>query len=227
MAKESGVRLGAALFNADHGHLADEVARVEAAGIDFLHLDVFDGMFVPDLGFPVRTIEAIRPLTDMPFEVHLAAEDPLRFVPQLAHAGVDTVIVHVESLTMAYESLFTMRELGVKVGLVFTLGTSLVLLEPVVGMIDALLLLARVTGEGARGASFNPLVVPRVDQARSMIDREGAEVDLQVAGGLNRQHVRTLVDAGAMTLALGSGLYKVDDMAEEVRTLRALAEGGS
>jgi ribulose-phosphate 3-epimerase len=217
------LRLGSALFNGDHGRLAEEVARLEAAGLDFIHLDVFDGHFVSDLGFPPRTIAALRPLTQLPFEVHLGAIDPLRFAPHLAEAGADLIILHVESITMLYEAIFTVREYGVRVGLAFTLGTSLALLEPVVSLIDAVLLLSRVTGEGARGASFNPLVLPRVRTARAMVEANRAAADIQVAGGVKRQQIRELVAAGATTLAMGGGLYRVPDMAQEVLEMRKLA----
>jgi ribulose-phosphate 3-epimerase len=220
----SAARFGSALFNADHARLAEEVARLEAANVDFLHLDVFDGHFVADLGFPPRTIAALRPLTRLPFEVHLGAVDPLRFVPHLVEAGADLILFHVESVAMLYEALFTVREHGVKAGLVFTLGTSLALLEPVIPLIDAVLLLSRVTGEGSKGASFNPLVLPRLQRVRELVATAGATVDIQVAGGVKREHIAPLVNAGATAIAMGAGLYKVPDMAEEVRQMRALAE---
>jgi len=217
------VRLGAALFNGDHGHLADEVARLTAAGLDFIHLDVFDGHFVSDLGFPPRTIAALRPLTKLPFEVHLGANDPLRFVPHLVEAGTDLILFHVESVAMLYEAIFNVRQHKVKVGLAFTLGTPISSLEPVVTLIDSLLLLSRVTGEGTRGASFDPLALPRVRAARAMAQAAGVSLDIQVAGGVNRTHVADLIAAGASTLAMGGGIYKVPDMAQEVAEMRRLA----
>jgi ribulose-phosphate 3-epimerase len=220
-----GVRLGAALFNGDHGRLAEEVARLEAAGLDFIHLDVFDGHFVSDLGFPPRTIAALRPLTRLPFEVHLGAIDPLRFVPHLVEAGVDLLIFHIESIAMLYEAIFVVREHKLKIGLAVTLGTPVTVLEPVISRIDAVLLLSRVTGEGTRGASFDPLVLPRVRHVREMIEAAVAPVDLQVAGGVKREHIPDLVTAGATTLAMGGGIYKVPDMAREVAEMRALAVG--
>jgi len=221
--REKGIRLGAALFNADHGKLAEEVARLEAAGLDFIHLDVYDGYFVSEVGFPPQTISALRPLTKLPFEVHLGAIDPIRFVPRLAEAGTDLVIFHIESVAMTYEAIFKARMCNVKVGLALTLGTPLAILEPVITLVDTILLLSRVTGEGTQGASFDPLVLPRIRGAREIIESAGAEVDIQVGGGIKPQHVPDLISAGATSLTLGGGLYRVPDMAKEVAKIRSLA----
>lgn len=216
------IRLGAALFNGDHTRLADEIGRLEAAGLDFIHHDVFDGHFVSDLGFSPRTIAALRPLTKLPFEVHLGAQEPMRFVPALAEAGTDLLLVHAESLTMLYESLFIIREQGMRAGLALTMGTSLTSIEAVIGMVDAVLLLARVTGEGTRGAVFDRRVLPRVQALRAMIDSAGVTVDLQVAGSVRREHLPELVAAGVTSVAFGAGIYKVPDMAAEVTAMREL-----
>lgn len=220
-----GPRLAAALFNGDHTRLADEIARVQVAGLDALHLDMFDGRLVPDLAFAPRTVAALRDLTDLPLEVHLVAERPERFAGELAAAGADLVVLHAEGAPMLYETVFGFREHGLRVGVAVGLATPLTALEAVLPLVDAALLLSRVTGEGTRGASFDPLVLPRVHGVREAIDAGGLAVALYVAGGVNRTNVASLVAAGADALALGAGLFRVPDMAAEVAELRRLAAG--
>lgn len=214
------VRLGAALFNGDHGRLSHEIARIESAGIDFVHLDVFDGHFVPELGFSPRTIADLRPLTKLPFEVHLGATEPLRILPALADAGVDLVLIHVESIAMAYETLTVARGHGCNVGLAVALGTSIASVEPLIPMVDAVLLLSRVTGEGTSIGSFDPRVYSRVRALSELVAAAGTCVDLQVAGGVRIEHVRALVEAGAATLAVGGGIYRAPDMERAVAQMR-------
>ena len=225
--KGTPVRLGSALFNADHTRLGEEVRRVEAAGVDFFHFDVFDGYFVPDQGFPARTIKALRPLTRLPFEAHLAAGDPQRFLPALAQAGVDLVFLPAESTPLLYETIYTVRELGMKAGLCLALGTSLAVLDTALPMLDAVLLLGRVTGEGSRGRDFNGLVVERVRRVRRMIDAGAFDVDLQAAGGLETANCVEVCAAGATSLPIGSALHREPDMAAYVAYLRSAIAGNA
>jgi ribulose-phosphate 3-epimerase len=218
-----GVRLGAALFNGDHGHLADEVARLEGAGLDFVHLDVFDGYFVPDVGFSPRTIGALRKLTSLPFEVHMGVAEPARFIPALIDAGADLILFHVESSRMPFETAFSIHMQKARAGVALSLGTPLGTLEPLMGRVDAVLLLSRVTGEGIKGASFDPAAIPRVRAVRSMADAGTLSCDIQVAGGVNRTNAAALAAAGAMTLTLGAGIYAAADMRKEVSEVRGLA----
>jgi ribulose-phosphate 3-epimerase len=222
-----GVRLGAALFNGDHGHLADEVARLEESGLDFVHLDFFDGYFVPDVGFSPRTIGTLRKLTRLPFEVHMGAAEPQRFIHALADAGADLILFHIESAPMPFETAFAIRSLKVRAGVALSLGTPLAGLEPMIGSLDAVLLLSRVTGEGTKGASFNPAVLPRMSAVRAMVDGAAAACDLQAAGGINRSNVAAVRAAGAESLTLGAGIYSVPDMTAEVAAVRATLGKGS
>ena len=223
------IRLGSALFNADHARLGDELRRVEEAGIDFIHLDVFDGYAVPDQGFPARTIAALRRLTRLPFEVHLTANDPLRFVPALADAGVDLIFLPAETTPLRYEAIYALRERNLGVGLCLALGTPLDVLAPVLPMLDAVLLLGRVTAEGARGRTFNDLVLRRVGAVRRQIDAlaedgNATPVDLQAAGGLETDHCVEVCRLGATSLPLGSALHRESDLGAYLRRLRGLLE---
>lgn len=225
MGSNKEIRLGAAIFNADHGRLADEVKRIEAAGLDFIHLDVFDGHFVQDLGFPPRTIASLRRLTPLSFEVHLGALKPERFIPKIAEAGADVVIPHIESISTTYEIIDEVRSYGLKAGLAFTMGTPLICLEPVIGLIDSVLLLSRGIGESnRRETAFSYLALPRIRYARSLAEASKVKMDIQVAGGVKIQHVKDIVSSGATSIALGGTLYKASDMRAEVEKIRSLLD---
>ena len=214
------VRLGSALFNADHGRLADELRRADSAGIDFFHFDIFDGTLVPDLAFPPRTMEALRPLTKKSFEVHLVSAAPLKHLPALKHAGADLVFLPAEACPMMYESIYAVKELKLRVGLCLALGTPLETLWPVLPLLDSVLLLARVTGEGTRGRKFNPLVLDRVRAVRAALDTKKLSADLQAAGGLEHDNASACVAAGARALPLGGGLHREKNLAAYVKRLR-------
>jgi ribulose-phosphate 3-epimerase len=221
---ERAVRLGAALYNGDHTRLGEEIRRLESVGFDFVHLDVFDGHFVSDIGFAPRTISDLRPLSRLPFEAHIGVDDPLRLAPALAKAGVDLLLIHIESMRMPYEVISLARECGARTGLAVALGTPISQLEPVLGLVSSVLLLSRVTGEGVQGA-FDRRVLQRAQAVREMAAAAGLEVDLQVAGGVRPEHIAELVAAGVNTLAVGGGIYRAPDMAAAVAEIRRLAAG--
>ncbi|MGH3002150.1 MAG: ribulose-phosphate 3-epimerase, partial [Gaiellaceae bacterium] len=133
------LRIGAALFNGDHARLGAEIERIEAAGIDFVHMDVFDGRLVRGLAFSPRTLAALRPLSTLPFEVHLVADRPEEWLADLAGAGADLVLVHVEGATMLYETLFSVREAGMRTGIAVGLATPLDTIGAALPFVDAVL----------------------------------------------------------------------------------------
>jgi D-3-phosphoglycerate dehydrogenase len=220
------IRIGSALFNADHGCLGDEVRRMEQAGVDFFHLDVFDGYFVRDQAFPARTIQTLRKLTKLPFEIHLAVEKPEKFLAPLREAGADLVYLPAESTPLLYETIFSVRESGMEVGLCLALGTSLEVLRPVLTLVDSVLLLGRVTGEGQRGRDFNSLLIRRVEAVRRMIDESGVELELQAAGGLETDSCVEVCRAGATALPLGSALHRESDARAYLTLLKTKLERG-
>jgi ribulose-phosphate 3-epimerase len=222
---ELRVRLGSALFNADHTRLGDELSRVEAAGLDFVHLDVFDGSLVPDLAFAPRTVAALRPLTRLPFEVHLVTRAPERYLAALADAGVERIYFHVESGAMVYETAFAIRELGLSPGVAVGLGGPLDMLVDAIPFVDAALLLARVTGEGTRGAAFQQDVVDRIGRVREANAAVERRIEIQCAGGVNRSNAAAAVRAGADALVLGAGLHGFDDPTAEVAAIREASSG--
>lgn len=197
--------------------------RLEQAGIDFIHFDVYDGSFVSDLGFAPRTIESLRPLSRLPFEVHLGVNDPERLIPALAEAGADRILSHIESMPLVYESLYKMKLSGVQLGLAFTLGTFIGKIDSLLGMIDSVLLLSRVTGEGTLGASFNPAVFDRIAYVDARRRDLNSKVEIQVAGSVRKEQIARLVSAGTDSIAFGGALYRATDMAAEVAEIRELA----
>lgn len=226
MSERGELRLAAALYNGDHAYLADEVARLVEAGLDALHLDVFDGRLLPHLAFAPRTLGALRRLTRLAFEVHLVAERPERFAGELAEAGADLVLVQAEGAPMLHESLFAFREHGLRVGVALGLATPLAVAEAALPLVDAVLLLSRVTGEGTRGASFDARALPRIRALRAAIDASDATVELHVAGGVHRGNLGGVARSGADAVALGAGLFRVNDLGAEMTALRMAAGAG-
>jgi D-3-phosphoglycerate dehydrogenase len=216
------IRIGSALFNADHSRLGEELLQTEAAGIDFFHFDVFDGYFTPDQAFAPKTIATLRPLSQKPFEVHLAVQEPIRFLQPLADAGVDLIFLPAESTPLLYETIYAVRERGLKVGLCLALGTSLSVLDATLPFLDAVLLLGRVTGEGQRGRSFQTLTLERIREVRKRIDAIGLPIDLQAAGGLETPHCVEVCRAGASSLPIGAALHRESDKAAWLAHLRQL-----
>lgn len=220
MSGDRHVRIGSAIFNADHGRLAEAVAELDQAGIDFFHWDVFDGHFIPDLGFPPRTLASVRSLTDAPFEVHLGVVDIKRFIAPLADAGADLIFAPAESAPLLFEAVSWVRQAGVGVGVSIAVGTSIRCIEEVLPYVDSVLVLGRVYGESVGAKRFLPEAIAKVESLRSLLDRRGLEVGIEAAGTLRADTAKQVLAVGAGSVVFGSGLHKSDSLTDRLQELR-------
>lgn len=188
---------------------------METAGADMAHVDVMDGMFVPNITIGPGVISSIRPRTRMIFDVHLMIVKPERYLAQFCKAGADYLTVHVEASDVVRESLRGIHDQGKRSGLSLNPGTPFEKVRPFLDDTDLLLIMTVNPGFG--GQSFMHEVVPKIREARAYIDREGLATQIEIDGGVNAKTAPLCVEAGADILAAGSALFQAEDMTAEVR----------
>ena len=199
------VRIAPSILSSDFSKLGEEVAAIDKAGADYIHIDVMDGHFVPNLTFGAPVVKAIRGATSKPFDVHLmiAPVDPL--IGDFVEAGADIITAHVEAGPHLHRTLQAIKSHGVKAGVSLNPHTPIDAIKHVVDMLDLILIMTVNPGFG--GQSFIPLL-DKIEAARSMIDASGRDIDLQVDGGVNAQTAKQCVQAGADVLVAGSFVFK-------------------
>jgi ribulose-phosphate 3-epimerase len=202
------------MLSADFSRLGEEVKRIEAAGADWAHLDVMDGMFVPNITIGPSIIKSIRKLTKLPFDVHLMIEDPVRYVESFVKAGADMLTIHVEASGNTEDTLKKIRDLGVKPGITLNPGTPVEKLDPYLDLVDLVLIMTVQAGFG--GQSFQEAGIPKIGYVREYADRQNPKLEISVDGGINRGTGKRCVDAGVTVLAAGNSLFNVDDMGKEI-----------
>jgi ribulose-phosphate 3-epimerase len=220
----SSVRIAPSILSADLGRLADEIKDAEAAGADWIHVDVMDGRFVPNITLGPIVVGAARRATKLPLDVHLMIVEPERYVDAFAEAGADGISVQVEASVHLQRTLAHIRSLGKRAGAVLNPSTPETTLEYVLEDLDVIL--AMTVNPGFGGQSFLPSVLPKIVALRRMIDRAGLPIDLEVDGGISPETARRVVEAGARVLVAGNAVFGKPDRKQAMADLRRAAGSG-
>jgi ribulose-phosphate 3-epimerase len=216
------IRIAPSILSADFAALGADVQRVDRAGADWIHVDVMDGRFVPNLTIGPEVIRAIRKTTALPFDVHLMIEQPELSLAQYAEAGADRIGVHVETCPHLHRTLQQIHGLGKKACVVLNPSTPAIAVEPVLGEVDQVLVMSVNPGFG--GQKFIPGVLAKVRQLRQWIVERGLAVELEIDGGVNRETIADAARAGVNAFVAGNAVFREPDWAAAIAELRKLAE---
>ncbi|KRM72803.1 ribulose-phosphate 3-epimerase [Lacticaseibacillus brantae DSM 23927] len=214
------MKIAPSILSADFANLARDIQTVEAGGADLLHVDVMDGHFVPNLTFGPSMVAAIRPVTSLPLDVHMMVDDPEQWIPQFAQAGADTLLVHVEATPHIHRAMQLIHQNGVKAGVVVNPGTPLTMIEPILSLVDQVLIMTVNPGFG--GQAFLPDMADKVAQLAAMRSEADLDFAIEVDGGITDQTLPIVFDAGADIFVAGSYIYNADDPAAQIDTLKAI-----
>lgn len=214
----SSVKVAPSILSADFARLADEVALVEKAGADMIHVDVMDGHFVPNLTVGPPIVEALRAVTQLPLDVHLMITNPDGFIDDFVQAGADIITVHVETCPHLHRTIQSIRERGVKPGVTLNPATPLEQTEEILSEIALLLIMSVNPGFG--GQTFIPSSLQRIRKARALIEQTGSEALIEVDGGIKVENAQDIIKAGADILVAGSAIFGSKNYEETIRGLR-------
>ncbi len=213
------VKITPSMLAADFGRLAEEVKSVEEGGADFLHFDIMDGRFVPNLSFGPIIVKSVRNITRLPFEAHLMVAEPDRFISPFIEAGVDMITVHIECSARPYAVIGAIKSSGKKVGLALNPSTPLDTVEYLLNKVDMLLVMT--VDPGFSGQQFIREMLPKIRKARQMIDEQKLDVELAVDGGVNEKTAPLAIREGAEVLAVGSAVFGGKDPKKAIEALRS------
>ncbi|CAM4025447.1 ribulose-phosphate 3-epimerase [Bacillus manliponensis] len=212
------IKIAPSILSADFSKLGEEIKDVEKGGADYIHVDVMDGHFVPNITIGPLIVEAIRPITSLPLDVHLMIENPDMYIPAFAKAGADIITVHVEACPHLHRSIQLIKSQGIKAGVVLNPHTPVSAIEHVLEDIDMVLLMTVNPGFG--GQKFIHSVLPKIKQVAHMIQERNLNVEIEVDGGVNTETAKLCVEAGANVLVAGSAVYNEKDRGAAIAAIR-------
>ena len=214
------IKVAPSILSADFVNLERDIKHIEACGADYVHIDVMDGLFVPNITIGIPVVAAIRKITDLPLDVHLMIDRPLRYVEEFCDAGADIVTIHAEADTEEnnLEALRRIRAKGVRAAVSIKPKSPASAIDPYMDLMDMILVMTVEPGFG--GQKFMEDMMPKVRALRKIIDVRCPGVELEVDGGVNTETAKTCINAGANVLVAGSALFKAPDTAEFIRTIQ-------
>jgi len=203
------IKLAPSILSADFARLGEQIEEVAKAGADYIHVDVMDGHFVPNITIGAPVVASIRQVTTLPLDVHLMIEHPERYISEFVHAGADIVTVHVEASPDLQSTIKLIKKLGVKAGVSLNPPTPLVAVEEFLPHVDLVLVMSVNPGFG--GQSFIPATLPKIADMRKILDDRGLSAELEVDGGINADNAGDIVKAGANVLVAGNSIFRAKE----------------
>lgn len=212
------MKIAPSILSADFANLERDIKLVEKGGVDYIHVDIMDGHFVPNITFGPSVVSAIRPITKLPLDCHLMIENPDNFVEDFAKAGADIISVQAESTVHIHRTIQRIRQLGAKPGIVINPGTPVSIIEPILGDVD--LVLVMTVNPGFGGQAFIESTLEKISHLKQLKEAKQYTYEIEVDGGINQGTAKKCVAAGADVFVAGSYIYSADEPLEKIRQLK-------
>ncbi|WP_205401929.1 ribulose-phosphate 3-epimerase [Streptococcus lutetiensis] len=214
----SNNKIAPSILAADYANFASELKRIEETSAEYVHIDIMDGQFVPNITFGADVVASMRKHSKLVFDCHLMVVNPERFVDAFAQAGADIMTIHAESTLHIHGALQKIKKAGMKAGVVINPGTPVSAIEPVLNLVDQVLIMTVNPGFG--GQAFIPEMLEKVQKVAKIRDEKGYDFDIEVDGGVDNKTIKACYQAGANVFVAGSYLFKASDLTAQVETLR-------